>query len=129
MTMALSNAYLRCLIPRIVLVGYVICLCPTNIFIRYISRSIPSLYGRLDFFQFTVFSSHQIGNSWVVPKEGFHLSPLTNAGLRFALHTQPEVDLRFCLAPASHKRRLGISTHTSLERSSTWYLCITELGL
>src|SRR6266702_3726661 len=127
MTMALSNAYLRCLIPRIVLLGYVICLCPTNIFICYISRSIPSLYSRLDFFQFTAFSSHQIGNSWVVPKEGFHLLPLTDAGLRFASHTQPEVDLQFCLAPASRKRRLGISTHTSLEHGSTWYLCITEL--
>src|SRR6266702_2637081 len=103
------------------------CLCLTNTFIHYISHSIPSLYGRLDFFQSTAFLSHQIGDSWVVPKEGFHLLPLTNAGLRFASHTQSEADLRSCLAPASRKRRLGISTHTSLERGSTWYLCITEL--
>src|SRR6266702_1903443 len=39
----------------------------------YISHSIPSLYGILDFFQFTRFYSHQIGLSWVDPKEGFHL--------------------------------------------------------
>ncbi len=55
MTMSLINPYLRWLIPRIVLLGYVICLCLTNISIHYISRSIPSLYGRLDFFQSTTF--------------------------------------------------------------------------
>src|SRR6266702_1290100 len=105
----------------------IICLFNTNILYEYINPSLPSLYGRLDFFQFTTFSSHQIGNSWVVPKEGFHLLPLIDTGLCFASHTQPDADLRFCLAPASCSRRLGISTHTSLERGSTWYLCIPEL--
>src|SRR6266702_1495829 len=62
MTMSLINPYLRLLIPRIDLLGYVICLCLTNISIRYISRSIPSLYGRLDFFQSTAFLvSHDKG--------------------------------------------------------------------
>src|SRR6266702_4443027 len=43
MTTSLIDPPLRCLIPRIILLGYVICLCLTNISIRYISRSIPSV--------------------------------------------------------------------------------------
>src|SRR6266702_1216334 len=93
----------------------------------YISRSIPSLYGRLDFFQFTAFSSHRIGIFWVDPKEGFHLC--LSPSRAFVLPRIPNRMRTFdyCLAPASRRRRLGISTYTSLERGSTWYLCITEL--
>src|SRR6266702_4698030 len=46
--------------------------------------------------------SHQIGNSWVVPKESFHLLPLTDAGLRILprIPNQKRTFV-FCLAPAS----------------------------
>src|SRR6266702_7507866 len=72
MTMSLINPYLRLLIPRIVLLGYVICLCLTNISIHYISRSIPSLYGRLDFFQSTAFLvSHDKGTLVLFQRRAF----------------------------------------------------------
>src|SRR6266702_124098 len=72
MTMSLINPYLRLLIPRIDLLGYVICLCLTNISIRYISRSIPSLYGRLDFFQSTAFLvSHDKGTLGMFQRRAF----------------------------------------------------------
>src|SRR6266702_6390 len=116
MTMSLINPYLRLLIPKIVLVGYVICLCLTNISIHYISRSIPSLYGRLDFFQSTAYSSHTIkGTLGLFQRRAFTFS-----------HSKTRAFV-FCLAPASRSRRLGLSSHTSLERGSTWYLCIIEL--
>src|SRR6266702_3550831 len=53
----------------------------------YISRSIPSLYGRLDFFQSTAFSSHTIRE----------LLGCSKGGLSYLSHS-PTRAFVFCLA-------------------------------
>src|SRR6266702_2947248 len=99
------------------------CLRLANTSIHYLSRSIPSLYDRLDFFQSTTFSSHRIGISWVDPKEGFHLclSPsrafvlprIPNRTRTFDFVSHPLVvvdDLAFPLTPVLSMARLGTCT-------------------
>src|SRR6266702_259414 len=122
MTMSLINPYLRLLIPKIVLVGYVICLCLTNISIHYISRSIPSLYGRLDFFQSTAYSSHTIkGTLGLFQRRAFTFSHSKTRAFVFCLAyptrrgpsyfvSHPLVvadDLAYPLTPVLSAARLG----------------------
>src|SRR6266702_6035419 len=68
------------------LVGYVICLCLTNILYAYISRSIPSLYGRLDFCQSTAFlGSHDKGTLGLFQRRAFIFSHSTTRAFVFCL--------------------------------------------
>src|SRR6266702_365824 len=109
----MTHAY-SCLLTSYVIMTHtdgnrVIRLFNTNTVYYYINPSLPSLYGRLDFFQFTAFQSHPIGNSWVVPKEGLHLFASHRRGPSyFASHPLVVVDdLAFPLKPVLSTARLG----------------------
>src|SRR6266702_2389948 len=87
----------------------IICLFNTNILYTYISRSIPSLYGRLDFFQSTAFQSHTIRELLGCSKGG--LSSLSHSTTRAFV---------FCLAYPTRRGPSYFVSHP-LVVLTTWH--------
>jgi len=100
------------LIPTTALLGYVICLCSTNISLHYISRSIPSLYSRLDFFYNHDIVSRTRQGTLGLFHWGLSSSSLMTIGLWLCLTYLTECRPSICLAPASLECWLNLAFHS-----------------